>query len=100
MTDSSDRQPEDSNYLVVKDPKEIFHNDVSLEVAKPWIDQMVHQSALSFTSNVDTVAWENGLVPCTYLMCERDRGVYFWLQEQMFEAVSKESGKAWTVEEV
>ena len=59
---------------------------------------MKPQCAASFTSEVDSVVWESGLVTCTYLMCEKDQGVYLWLQEKMLEGVSRESGKAWVVE--
>ena len=59
---------------------------------------MKHQSTASFMSAVDSVAWESGLVPCTYLICEQDSGVFLWLQEQMLEGVRKESGRPWTVE--
>ena len=61
---------------------------------------MAHQCAASFLSEVDSVSWESGLVSCTYLMCEQDQGVYFWLQEKMLEGVSKESGKPWKIEKV
>ena len=51
----------------------------------------------SFTSAVESVAWESGLVPCTYVMSEKDQGVYFWLQEKMLDDVSKESAKPWKI---
>lgn len=92
--------PEGSRFLLVRDPKSIFFNDVSPDVAEPWISQLKPQSIAAFASAVDSVAWESGLVACTYLMCEKDKGVYFWLQEQMFDAVSKESGRPWTVEKI
>ena len=89
-------QPEDLDYLIILNPKEIFYHDVSPEQAQPWVDRMAHQSSPSFTSTVDSVAWEN--VPCTYLMCMQDNGVYPWLQEKMLEGVRKEPKHHWIVE--
>lgn len=31
-------------------------------------------------------------------MAEQDQGVYFWLQQQMLDGVSKESKKPWKIE--
>lgn len=90
--------PQDSSFLLVKDPKDVFYNDVSPDVAEPWTSQFQPQSTASFASTVDSVAWESGLVPCTYIMCEKDQGVYFWLQQKMLDGVTKESGKPWKIE--
>ena len=81
----------------MKDPKDVFYNDVSQEVAEHWIAQFKPQSITTFSSTVDSVAWESGLVPCTYMMCEQDNGLYHWLQQQMLDAASKESPKPWKV---
>ena len=91
-------QPADPTFLLVKDPEDVFYNDVSPDVAKEWTSQFRPQSIASFSSTVETVAWESGLVPCTYVMCEKDQGVYHWLQEQMLDGVSKESPKPWRIE--
>lgn len=61
---------------------------------------MANQCTATFESKVDSVAWESGLVPCTYLVCELDQGVYFWLQQKMLDGVSKESGQPWKIEKV
>ncbi|KAL8824776.1 MAG: hypothetical protein Q9191_004829 [Dirinaria sp. TL-2023a] len=90
--------PEDGNYVKVVDPKEVFYNDVSQAEAQPWIDLMRPQPASTFASTVDSVAWESGLLPCTYLMCEKDQGVYIWLQEKMLEGVADQSRRPWTIE--
>lgn len=90
--------PDNPSFVLIKDPKEVFYNDVSPDVAEPWISQLRPQSIASFASTVDSVAWESGLVPCTYLSCGQDQGVYYWLQEQMLEGVSKESAKPWKIE--
>ena len=82
---------------MIKDPQNVFFNDVSPEVAEPWISQLKPQSTASFVSIVDSVAWESGLVPCTYILCEKDQGVYPWLQHKMLEDVSKESETPWTI---
>ena len=57
---------------------------------------MVHHSCASFMSAVDSGAWET--IPCTYLICEQDQGVYPWLQEKMIEDVREESSHKWNVE--
>ena len=84
--------------MVIVDPKEVFYNDVSQAEAEPWIALMRRQPASTFASIVDSVAWENGLIPCTYLMCEKDQGVYFWLQQKMLDGVKDQSGKPWMIE--
>ena len=97
MADSHN-SPTDPRFLLTKDPKEVFYNDVSPDVAEPWISQFTPQSSASFGSVVDSVAWESGLVPCTYVICEKDQGVYLWLQEKMLDDVGKESGRPWKIE--
>ena len=81
----------------MKDPKDVFYNDVSPEVAEPWISQLKPQSAVSFASAVDSVAWNSGFMPCTYVKAEKDQGVYFWLQEKMLDGVSEKSGQPWKI---
>ena len=80
------------------DPHAVFFSDVTLEVAEPWISQLKPQSVASFASTVDSTAWETGLVPCTYMMCEKDEAIYFWLQQKMLDDVIKESERPWKVE--
>ena len=92
------QQPKDPRFLLVKDAKEVFYNDLSPAAADPWLSQFNPQCMASFASPVDSAAWESGLVPCTYVSCERDQGVYFWLQERMLDHVSKESPRGWKVE--
>lgn len=89
--------PQDSEYLIVKNPAETFYSDISPDVSEPWTSQMRPQSYASFQSSVESVCWENGLTPCTYMICELDQGVYLPLQKMMLEKVAKE-GQAWTIE--
>lgn len=58
---------------------------------------MLPQSYASFQSTVESVPWEGVLTPCTYLMCERDQGIYFPLQEKMVEDAKKD-GHPWNIE--
>lgn len=90
-------QSQDSKYLIINDPAETFYNDLPADVSEPWISQMRPQAYASFQSTVESVCWESGLVPCTYLMCELDQGIYPPLQKMMLENVTKE-GHPWTIE--
>ena len=90
-------QPKDPDTLIVDPEAETFYNDIDPEVREPWIAKMRPQSYASFKSPIESVVWENGLTPCTYLKCELDQGVYPPLQQSMIDAVSKDS-KAWNIE--
>ena len=74
-----------------------FYNDIAADVREPWVAKMKPQSYASFKSPVDSVVWENGLTPCTYLKCDMNHGVYPPLQQSMIDMVSKD-GKPWNVE--
>ena len=37
------------------------------------------------------------MVPCTYLFCEKDQGVYPFLQEMMLKHRETDSGKPWNI---
>ena len=83
---------------MVKDPKKTFFNDVASELAQPWIEELSHQSAYSFGSKVDSTAWGDGLVPCTYLLTQNDQAIPLLQQEQMLWDARKESRMHWTIE--
>ncbi|KAL2043212.1 hypothetical protein N7G274_004272 [Stereocaulon virgatum] len=90
--------PEDPKFLVVKNPKKTFFNDISSELSQPWIEELTRQSAHSFASKVDSTAWGDGLVPCTYLLTENDQALPLLQQEQMLWDACKESRMHWTIE--
>jgi len=86
--------PQDEKSLVIIHPTEAFYNDVPADISTPWITSMRPQSYASFQAPVELVCWESGLVPCTYVMCDSDSGVYPPLQESMVKEVS-EDGRPW-----
>lgn len=53
------------------------------------------QAASVFTSEVESVAWEH--VPCTYIFCEKDQGVYPPVQEMMIKGAKTTSKYPWKV---
>ena len=55
------------------------------------------ESYASFKSAIESVVWETGLTPCTYLKCDMDQGAYPPLQQSMIDAASKDC-KPWKVE--
>ena len=58
------------------------------------------QPKATFEDVVESVPWESGLVPCVYLMCEKDQGVFPFVQEIMIEARKEDSPKPFVVEKV
>lgn len=53
------------------------------------------QAASVFSSEVETIAWEH--IPCTYIFCEKDQGVYPQAQEMMIAGAQTTSKYPWTV---
>ena len=51
-------------------------------------------------SETESTAWESGLVPCMYLFCERDKGLFPKDQERLLEMVQAESPRPWKVVKV
>ncbi len=90
-------QPKDPETLIVDPEADTFYNDVAPDGREPWITQMKRESYASFKSPIESVVWETGLIPCTYLKCEMDQGVYPPLQQSMIDAASKDC-KPWKVE--
>ncbi len=91
-------QPENPETLIVDPAADTFYNDITADVREPWIAKMKPQAYSSFKSPVNSVVWENGLTPCTYLKCDMDQGVYPPLQQSMIDTVSKD-GTPWNIEE-
>ena len=58
------------------------------------------QPKSTFLSEVESICWANGMVHCTYLICERDQGVYPFLQELMLKKREADSAKPWTIVKV
>ncbi|KAL9106352.1 MAG: hypothetical protein Q9227_008621 [Pyrenula ochraceoflavens] len=87
--------PDDSSFFMIKDPHETFYNDVSRADSEPWTSTFRPQSASVFASNVESVAWEH--VPCTYIFCEKDQGIYPPVQETMVEGAKSSSKYPWKV---
>lgn len=68
-----------------------------LEASKPFIEKMRPQPVSTFQSEVESNCWINGMVRCTYLLCERDQGVYPFLQELMLKNREADSGRPWNI---
>ncbi|KAF2754641.1 alpha/beta-hydrolase [Pseudovirgaria hyperparasitica] len=86
---------ENEAYLDIIDPHNTFYNDVSPEKSKTWTDAMKPHTAATFASNAQYSPWEE--VPCTYVMCTKDQGVYPELQEQMFSAAQNGAKHPWSL---
>ncbi|KAL9620499.1 MAG: hypothetical protein Q9160_004968 [Pyrenula sp. 1 TL-2023] len=87
--------PDDPSFLIIKDPHQTFYNDLTEEESEPWTSTMRPQAAAIFASEVESVAWEH--VPCTYIFCEKDQGVYPPVQEMMIEGAKATSKYPWRV---
>ena len=92
-------QPDDpEHFLTVTDAHEIWYQDVSREFSHQYVSGLRPQPKATFEEAAESVPWESGLVPCTYIMCEKDQGVFPFLQEVMLEARKEDSPVPFAVE--
>ncbi|KAF2234936.1 alpha/beta-hydrolase [Viridothelium virens] len=92
--------PDDASYCLVDNFHETFYNDLPEEASKPFVDKMRPQPISTFLSKVESTCWANGMVRCSYLFCERDQGVYPFLQDFMLKNREADSGRPWDIVKV
>ncbi|KAL9071895.1 MAG: hypothetical protein Q9157_005301 [Trypethelium eluteriae] len=93
-------KPDDASYCLVDNFHETFYNDLPEEASKPFVDKMRPQPISTFLSKVESTCWANGMVRCSYLFCERDQGVYPFLQDLMLKNREADSGRPWDIVKV
>jgi pimeloyl-ACP methyl ester carboxylesterase len=72
---------EDGRTLTAGNPKHVFYNDCSPEVAEAAAAALVPQRKDAFRQELRAAAWER--VPSTYVICERDNAIPPAVQERM-----------------
>jgi hypothetical protein len=65
----------------VANPEDVFYNDLDKETAQLWVSQLKHQSYKVMSSKPTYAAWRD--IPCTYLFCEDDHALPFFVQKQL-----------------
>jgi pimeloyl-ACP methyl ester carboxylesterase len=73
----------DGRTLMPGDPKRVFFNDCTTEVAARAAAALVPQRKDVFRQEIFAAAWQR--VPSTYVVCDRDNAIAPALQEQMAE---------------
>ena len=92
--------PTDASRVIVVGPEQVFYNDVPAAVSAPWVARLRPQAVATFMSKMTATVEEGGVVPCTYVVCERDGAVPVRQQEGMFEAGREVSGAEWRLERI
>ncbi|KAN0101848.1 prolyl aminopeptidase-like protein [Hyaloscypha variabilis] len=62
-------------------PEKIFYNDLSDEVAAPYIAAIKPHSYRTFSSQQSVAPWK--VIPSTYIVCEKDQAIPLPVQEGM-----------------
>ncbi|PMD13988.1 prolyl aminopeptidase-like protein [Hyaloscypha hepaticicola] len=62
-------------------PEKIFYNDLSAEVAAPYIAALKPHSYRTFSSQQSVAPWK--VIPSTYILCENDQAIPVQAQEGM-----------------
>lgn len=92
--------PTDSSRVIVVGPEKVFYNDVPESVSAPWVARLRPQAIATFTSKMTETVEDGGVIPCTYIVCEKDQAIPQSQQEEMFEAARKESRAEWRLERI
>jgi hypothetical protein len=68
-------------------PENIFYNDLSAEIAEPYIAALKPHSYRTFSSQQSVAPWK--VIPSTYIVCEKDQAIPLHAQEGMLEMAQK-----------
>ncbi|WP_438007585.1 alpha/beta hydrolase [Sorangium sp. So ce321] len=71
----------DGRTVTPADPRDIFYNDCTDEVAAAAEAALLPQARASFTQQLTAAAWKE--LPSTYVICERDNAIPVFAQEAM-----------------
>jgi hypothetical protein len=76
-------------------PEKIFYNDLSAEVAAPYIAALKPHSYPTFSSQQSVAPWK--VIPSTYILCENDQAIPLHAQEGMLANAHQMAPKSFDV---
>lgn len=76
--------------VCVKNPENVFYNDMSPEDVKASVDALMPHSYRTFHSPLTFAAWK--VIPSTFLYCLKDNAIPYPLQKAMVEGDAKGFG--------
>ncbi|WP_433932752.1 alpha/beta hydrolase [Sorangium cellulosum] len=77
----------DGRTVTPADPRSVFYNDCTEEVAAAAEANLVPQAMAAFTQPLSAAAWQE--LPSTYVICERDNAIPVFAQEAMSQRARK-----------
>jgi len=78
-------------------PEKIFYNDLSEEVAAPYIAAIKPHSYRTFSSKQSVAPWK--IIPSTYIVCEQDQAIPLPVQDGMIGMAQQMAPKSFDVVE-
>lgn len=84
------RDEGDRTYLYEQPAIDALLNDLPAEEQKYWGEQVTHTSMGLFNSPATFEPWSNG-IPCSYIFCEKVKGIYMHYQRLMRERLGPEA---------
>ncbi|CAO1604773.1 hypothetical protein XANCAGTX0491_008313 [Xanthoria calcicola] len=80
-------QPTTPNFIHPLTPHQIFYNDIDPTLSAPWIARLQPLCKAVLTSKATAMLWDEGRLPCTYMICTKDHAIPVAVQERMVEDV-------------